>query len=465
MSNKKQIVIDNQPTVFPSFPHAVKAGGLVFLSGMRSSQNPTSYRRFSDIPKQGHDKKQDFLMADHLESQVAHDSWYTHQNMDAALEAAGSGPDQVLRQHIWQGDKRFFPVYQNIRQVLQKVPAPSSGLGVTEVFGDTNGTIGIDAIGVCPGDNPDLPAREVVASMDDKELPAASFYSQAVRTGPLVFTAGHIPIKTSTEGKPVVKSFDDIPPEGRFLETGQSHPDSRDGPIASQTWFIYNELKRTLKNQGLKLSDTLNSTVYLADIRDFPTFHRVHRHFFPDANTALTVSGFAEVGHRGCLIEIELTASTAHKNFSKTIADWPMSSPFAAPAAVRAGDFIFYSGVLGINKDCRVVTEPEDFGALAPEIPEGLLSKIGEYAEVSHESWAALHLLSKISQGVGSSMNDLLKITVYLENPASFTIFERMLLRLVSKENLPAVECVIIPNPGPIPEAQIQLEAIGWSGE
>ena len=459
MSDKKQIVLDKQPTTFPSFPHAVKAGGLVFLSGMRSSQNPASHRQFSDIPTPGHDKEQNFMVADHLESRVAHDAWYTHQNMDAVLAASGSGPDQVLRQHIWQSDKRFFPVYQNIRQVLQKVPAPSSGLGVSEVFGDTNGTIGIDAIGVCPGDNPDLPAREVVASVEDKELPAAAFYSQAVRTGPLVFTAGHIPIKTSTEGKPLVKSFDDIPPEGRFLETGQSHPDSRDGPIAAQTWFIYNELRRTLENQGLKLSDTVNSTVYLADIRDFPVFHRVHRHFFPNSNTALTVSGFAEVGHRGCLIEIELTASTAHENFGKTTVGWPMSAPFAAPAAVKAGDFIFYSGIFGINKDCRIVTEPKDFD-LAPEIPEGLLSKIGEHSEVSNQTWAALHLLSKISQDIGSSINDLVKITVYLENPASFTIFERMLLRLVSKENLPAVECVIIPNPGPIPEAQIQFEAI-----
>jgi enamine deaminase RidA (YjgF/YER057c/UK114 family) len=429
---------------------------------MRSSQNPTSSRRFSDIPAPGQDKKQDFLVTDHLESRVAHDAWYTHQNLDAVLEIAGSGGDQILRQHIWQKDKRFFPVYQNIRQVLQKVPAPSSGLGVTEVFGDTNGTIGIDAIAVCPGDNPDLLAREVVVSFDDQELPAASFYSQAVRSGPLVFTAGHIPIKTSDEGKPVVGSFDDIPSEGRFLETGQSHPDSRDGPIAAQSWYVYNELKRTLENQGLDLSDTINSTVFLADVRDFPTFHRIHKHFFPDMNTALTVSGFDEVGHRGCLIEIELTASKPHENFQKTTIDWPISKPFAAPAAVRAGDFIFYSGILGINKDCRIVTEPEDFD-LAPAIPAALLSTLGENGEISHQSWAALHLLSNISQEIGSSINDLVKMTVYLENPAYFTIFESTLLELVSKENLPAIECVIIPYPGPISEAKIQIEAIGVS--
>ena len=98
------------------------------------------------------------------------------------------------------------------------------------------------------------------------------------------------------------------------------------------------------------------------------------------------MSGFAEVGHRGCLIEIELTASTAHENFGKTIADWPMSPPFAAPAAVRAGDLIFYSGILGINKDCRIVTEPEDFD-LAPEIPEGLGLQLAVLGGAGRHHW------------------------------------------------------------------------------
>ena len=45
----------------------------------------------------------------------------------------------------------------------------------------------------------------------------------------------------------------------------------------------------------------------------------------------------------------------------------------------------------------------------------------------------------------------------------NFNIFENTLLELVSKENLPAIECVIIPYPGPISEAKIQIEAIGFS--
>tara|TARA_Y100001934_G_scaffold48081_1_gene58500 strand:+ start:1997 stop:3388 length:1392 start_codon:yes stop_codon:yes gene_type:complete len=460
MSNKKQIVLTNQPNTFPGFPHAVKSHGLVFLSGIRPNQDTGLDGGFSNIPIEGHEKKQGFLLTDQLESRVAHDAWYSHKNMDAVLEFAGSGGDQILRQHIWQKDKRFFPVYQNIRQVLQKIPAPSSGLGVSDVFGNKNITIGIDGIAVCAGDNPDLLAREVVVSFDDKELPSASFYSQAVSSGPLVFTAGHIPIKTSEAGKPVVSSFNDVPKEGRFLETGQSHPDSRDGPIAAQTWYVYNELKRTLENQGLKLSDTINSTVFLADVRDFPTFHRIHRHFFPDMTTALTVSGFDEVGHRGCLIEIELTASKPHPNFEKAIIEWHMDAPFAAPASASAGSFIFYSGILGLNSECSLVVDLNDFDA-EPQIPQNLHPGDDESKALLHQSWAALQLLSKVSQNSGSSIDELVKVTVYIPKQAYFEIFEKVFFQFVSKENLPAIECVIIPYPGPVPEAKIQIEAIG----
>ena len=460
MSTKKQIVLDSQPSVFPNFPHAVKAEGLIFLSGVRSSQNQNSSRQFSDIPYPGHEKKQGFPLADHLEGKVAHDSWFTHQNLDAILEAGGSGGDQILRQHIWQTDKRFFPVYQNIRQVLQKEPAPSSGLGVSKIFKETNDTIGIDAIAVCPGENPNFSGREVVVTFDDQKMPAASFYSQAVRSGPLVFTAGHIPIKTSDEGKPLVNSFDDIPSEGRFLETGQSHPDSRDGPIAAQSWYVYNELRRTLANQGLDLSDTINSTVFLADVKDFPTFHRIHQHFFPDMNTALTVSGFDEVGHRGCLIEIELTASKNQKNFKKFTTDWPINKPFCAPASVSVGNFIFYSGILGIDKNCRIASSPKDFN-VAPRVPEDLHTLQKDNSDIIYQTLAAINLLSQTSQDASSSINDLVKITLYLRNSEHFFIFERILLELVPHEKLPAIECVVIPSPGPIPESLIQIEAIG----
>ena len=458
MSKKKNIYSDKYPSKYIGFPSATKANGLVFISGVGPSYPDISQQGFSYIPKEGQNKSQHYSFVDEIEGKVASDSWVSHENMDGILLEAGSGGDQILRQHIWQKDKRFFPVYEDVRQVVQKVPSPSSGLGVLEVYGNKEYTIGIDAIAVCPGENPDLEAREVLVKLDDKNLPSASFYSQAVKSGPMVFTAGHIPIKTSEKGMPLVNGFKDVDVEGRFLETGRSHPDSRDGPIAAQTWYVYSELKRTLEAQGLDLSDTVNSTVFLADIRDYPTFHRIHKYFFPKNGPALTVSGFEEVGHRGCLLEIELTAVGAHSNFARSEFKWPREAPFAAPAAVQTGEFIFYSGILGLDQQNKLVSAVDELittdnfkvspGDQKPSVLE-------------LQCWAALDLLSKISRDAGSDISNLVKIGVYVKHPLDFEVFSNLIIKFIKKADLPAVECIIIPNPGPVKEALVQIEAIG----
>jgi enamine deaminase RidA (YjgF/YER057c/UK114 family) len=458
MSEKKNIYSTKYPSKYNGFPSATKANGLVFISGVGPSYPDISQQGFSNIPKEGRNKSQHYSFVDEIEGKVASDSWVSHANMDGILLEAGSGGDQILRQHVWQKDKRFFPVYEDVRQVVQKVPSPSSGLGVLGLYGNQEYTIGIDAIAVCPGENPDLDAREVLVKLDDKNLPSASFYSQAVKSGPMVFTAGHIPIKTSEEGMPLVNSYKDINIEGRFLETGRSHPDSRDGPIAAQSWYVYNELKRTLESQGLDLSDTVNSTVFLADVRDYPTFHRIHKHFFPKNGPALTVSGFEEVGHRGCLLEIELTAVGAHNNFTRTQVEWSRESPFAAPSAVKTGKFVFYSGILGLDQQNKLVSEVNDLNSIANF--KGA-SNNHSLSVLELQCWAALDLLSKVSADAGSDISNLVKLSIYVKNPSDFEVFSNVVVQFMEKTDLPAVECIIIPNPGPVKEALVQIEAIG----
>ena len=458
MSKKINIYSDKYPSKYIGFPSATKANGLVFISGVGPSYPDISRQGFSHIPKEAQNKSQHYSFVDEVEGKVASDSWVSHANMDGILIEAGSGGDQILRQHIWQKDKRFFPVYEDVRQAVQKIPSPSSGLGVLGLYGSQKYTIGIDAIAVCPGENLDLTAREVLVKLDDKNLPSASFYSQAVKSGPMVFTAGHIPIKTSEEGMPLVSGYKDVNIEGRFLETGRSHPDSRDGPIAAQSWYVYNELRRTLEPQGLDLSDTVKSTVFLADVRDYPTFHRIHKHFFPKNGPALTVSGFEEVGHRGCLLEIELTAVGAHNNFTRSQVEWSREAPFAAPAAVKTGEFIFYSGVLGLDQQNKLVNEVDDLST-TDKFKEG--SKGHKSSILELQCWAALDLLSRISKDAGSDIRNLVKLGVYVKEPSDFDIFSNVVFQFIEKKDLPAVECIIIPNPGPVKEALIQIEAIG----
>lgn len=456
---KHQIYMDQENNGFFGFPNAVKSNGLVFTSGLRPLLTDEE-RNFSALPNSAVDKKQGYSLVDKMEGQVCFDAWFTHKSLEELLNLCNSDSTQILRQHMWQKDKRFFPAYENIRKKVQEVPAPSSGVGVEDIFGDSSGTIGIDAIAVCLDEDSNYPKREVITKLDDKKLPSAGFYSQAVKTGNLIFTAGHIPIKTSTKGKPVVMSFDDIPETGRFLATGRSHPDSRDGPIASQAWYTYNELKRTLESHDFKLSDTINSTVYLTDIRDFPVFHRIHEHFFPEQSPALSVIGFSEVGHRGCLIEIELTAMKSDDNSEIKRINWPIKPPFNAPAATLTKDFIFYSGICAYDESgCIIDSLPS---LKEPNLKKELNDLLQLDEQLFSQTWLTLEMIKKIAKKAGSSIDDLVKISVYLKNNSDFFIFKSILSEFLPSDKLPAMECIIIPNPAPDYSARIQIEAIGY---
>jgi enamine deaminase RidA (YjgF/YER057c/UK114 family) len=444
---------------FRPYPEAVKAGGLVFISGQRGTARG---RGFPDLPAEIREKEQGCPAIDATEGAVAESSWNAHRALDEVLRSAGSDSDQILRQHIWQQDKRFFPVYEAVRRHVQPAPAPSSGLGVKSVGGVGTPWIGIDAIAVEKRPASVFTARSVVAAADQKTLPSASHYSQAVRSGPLVFTAGHIPVKTAEPGKPVVRSFDDVPPEGRFLATGRSHPDSRDGPIAAQAWFVYSELQKLLAQLQLTLADAVLSTVFLADLRDVAVFHRIHRHFFPSGGPALAIAGFDEVGHRGCAIEIELTVLDPRGGLERRDVPWTIAPPFAAPAGVRAGEFVFFSGVAGFGENGRLVSGVSGL----PREAHALVSSL-TVAERTHDTaaqaWAAFSRLGEAVASAGGRLEDLAKLTLYLEDEADCAVVQCVAAEFLPRASLPAFERVIVHGPGPGIGSRLQLEAIAFS--
>jgi enamine deaminase RidA (YjgF/YER057c/UK114 family) len=346
----------------------------------------------------------------------------------------------------------------------QPVPPPSSGVGVVSLPGHYSHWYGITGIATLNESDSPFGARRILTPLDHPDLPSASFYSQAVASGPLVFLAGFIPVKTNEPGKPVVMGYDDVPPEGRFLQRGRSHPDSRDGPIAAQAWYTFDEIRKVLSGVGSSLADIILLTVFLQDVRDFPTFHRVYRHFFPDRGPALSVMNYSEVGHRGTLIEIESTALLADGAISRRDIEWPGAAPFAAPAAVAAGPIVFYSGVLGYAEDGTFPVSGRELAGEQREI--ALLAEPFEHARgTAAQAVLAIDRLRRLShEAGGGGLEGIAKMCVYLRSREDFNLFETV-RRLMGWSDLPASDFVVIPGPGPVREANIQIEAIGFSGQ
>ncbi len=107
-------------------------------------------------------------------------------------------------------------------------------------------------------------------------------YSQAVKTGNLLFVSGQIPIDPAT---------------GVFA--GED--------IATQTRQSLNNVKAILEAAGFCLADVVKTTVLLANMADFAAMNAVYAEFFPENCPARAAFAVKELP-KGALVEIEAIA-------------------------------------------------------------------------------------------------------------------------------------------------------------
>ena len=457
MGTKKAFDLGHRLSAFPRYPSAVSAAGLLFLSGVRPLVERGAPLTFDDLPPEGRIGRQGFPLVEELEEQVAVDAWAAHDVIDKVLAAAGAKPEHMLRTRIWQQDKRFYPAYERVRMVRQPKPSASSGHTASALLGRGGRAIGLDGVAIAVNDAGAASDRVAVgtASGTAEAGKSLTFFSVAARHGDYGFLAGHIPVKQEA-GYPSVQSFDDIPPEGRKFATNRSHADSRDGPIAAQTWFIYSRIRESLEKIGAQMSDVVHCLVGLQDLRDVAMFHRVHRDTFGDAGPALTILGAGEVGHRNSRVVIEPTVYASTKGAGRV--EWPGAAPLSAPMARRAGDLVFLSGMLGINRDGRHVGSLDEMPAKANACLRAVAPSASR-PELPAQCWQAWSNLDAALARCGSSLDKLVKLTVFLAHPADWPVYEAVRSEFITT-NLPAIECVAVPDPGPSLRSAIQIDAV-----
>jgi 2-iminobutanoate/2-iminopropanoate deaminase len=108
-------------------------------------------------------------------------------------------------------------------------------------------------------------------------------YSQGVRWGNLVFTAG----QTGTD-----------PRTGNLVEGG----------IEAQTRQALKNLAAILDAAGTDLAHALKTTVFLAEMSDFAAMNTVYAEFFPSVPPGRTTVAVKTLP-RGALVEIEVIAA------------------------------------------------------------------------------------------------------------------------------------------------------------
>jgi len=108
-------------------------------------------------------------------------------------------------------------------------------------------------------------------------------YTQAIRAGDFLFCSGQIPLDPST---------------GKMVEGG----------IEAQTERVLRNLEAVLAAGGGSLASVVKTTVYLADLGDFPAMNAVYGKYFPLDPPARATVEVAKLP-AGARIEIDAVAS------------------------------------------------------------------------------------------------------------------------------------------------------------
>jgi len=280
---KKETVSAGLAPVGPYSP-AVKAGGLIYLSGTLA-QNDNGE-----------------LMAD---GDVAAQTRRVIERMRDVLTAAGSSLAQVVAVTVYLRSAADFQVMNEAYRAYWPKDPPTRTTVITDLLLGADVEISMVAA-------PNGAERAVIHP--SQWVKAPNPYSYAIRTGDTVFLSGLVP-RNGRDNSPV------------------------SGDITTQTRAVMDNAGELLKAAGMDYSNIVAARVYLPDAAVFQQMNDAYRSYFTAAPPPARATVRAGLAGSQYAVEMTFVASSSPR---ERIGPGPNLS-----SAVKAGNRLYLSGVLG----------------------------------------------------------------------------------------------------------------------
>ena len=370
------------PQPLANYTEAFRAGGLVFAAG----QLPTDFK--TGIPPEARtDPAFPFYGSD-----IKKRTHYVLKNLAKTFEAAGSSLDHVVKAQVFLEDLNEFDAFDEVWKEYFSAPPARTTVGTSGLL-VRDAMIEIDLIGYVPDE------LDCVAVTSDAPRPLAN-YTEAYRVGGLVFAAGQLPSDFKTG----------IPPEAR---TDPAFP-YYGSDIKKRTHYVLRNLARTFEAAGSSLDHVVKAQVFLEDLNEFDAFDEVWKEYFsaPPARTTVGTSGLLV---KDAMIEIDLIGYVPGAlDCTAVRSDAPQ--PLANyTEAYRVADYVFAAGQL-----------PSDFRTGIP--PEARTDPAFPYygSDIKRRTRYVLDNLARTFAAAGSSLDEVIKAQVFLEDLNDFNAFDEV---------------------------------------
>ncbi|HEV7822478.1 MAG TPA: Rid family hydrolase [Burkholderiales bacterium] len=342
--------------VKPLLPVTIPQGGIRYAPGVKAGRW---------IFATGHKGNADFTgaMAPHVlrdalpawdSSKHRRESDQIFANLGRVLKAGGSRFANIVRVDQYYNDYRAVPPYHGARRAALGDHIPPSTSILMPRFLLAGQDIEMQMIAAEDGVGVQHIRPKTHA------IHASSGYSLAVSAGDFIFIAGRL--------ADALVLTDGLAPEVR-LPAGHLW---KGVPIKLETEYtIKQKLEPALKAAGSSLADVVKCQVYLRDPADFAPFNEVWRAHFPNNPPATSVMPMATPGLAIAegRVEINAIALRAGGKTRAHVFDAGVMPAFAGYSqAVRAGDLLFISGLLAIDRNglieaARVDARQPHFGS------------------------------------------------------------------------------------------------------
>ena len=329
-TSSKQIVNVGPAPVGP-YSVAVKADGLIYLSGTLSQNDA----------------------GDLVGANAAEQTQRIIERMKAALEASGSSLPQVVAVTVYLKSASDFAAMNDAYRPFWPKDPPTRTTVIADLL--LGALVEISMVAV-----PNGAPRTVIHPKEWAVSPNP--YSYAIKAGDTLFLSGLVP-RNGRDNTPV------------------------GGDITAQTKAVLENAGELLRAAGMDYSNVVSARVYLPDASVFPQMNAVYGSYFKkDPPARATVK--AGLAGKGFAVEMTFIASSAQRQALGTNPGLPLSQ------AVRAGDRLYLSGVLGQT--------PENAGDATAQTKE------------------VLARIRKALEGAGYTPADVVDSLVYLTDLTQF---------------------------------------------
>ncbi len=328
------------PVVEPILPVTLPKGGIRYAPGIKAGHwiFATGHKGVADFAGGMSPEVLRSALPSWDSSKHRRESDQIFANFGRVLKAGGSDFRNIVRVDQYYSDYRAVEPYHNARRAVLADHIPPSTSILQQRFLLAGQEIEVQMIGVVPeaGFNP----RHI--HLKEHVIHPSSGYSLALSVGNFVFVAGRLADALKEEG---------IAAEAR---TPAGHL-WKGTPVKLETEFIVKrKIEPALKAAGSSLDHVVKCQVYLRDPRDFAPFNEVWTRHFPKDPPATTLIPMSKPGLaiETARVEINTIALRSAGNPRPQVVDAGVMPAWAGYSqAVRAGDLLFISGMLAIDRD------------------------------------------------------------------------------------------------------------------